>query len=1243
MDELLKQKPRPLVNERKEMFALLDRFTSSIGSYLNQYASIVKAANADIQQKTAEAQAVQKKMADTHKLQQDTARKNRDGKVASLNKQISDCQNRATADIQSQEKQVTDLEKNEKIKLNKAHDDAELELSVHRESAAYLHDLINQVDTHMGTTWTGESKLEKIRQNLNIQTTINSEKKALEALDTNVQNVALDLRTELVRMPYGMIDKVAYALSKTDNIENLLRLSAAADKAITFLEKHRAGEQKQQKAVSDKKCSDKRAECNKKKQVIAKKRDDTVKELKNEIVKVQEQFQSQSAQMAANYQTNRSQQEKHYAQQIANAKTRWQQEIKKCHEKFVTDMEIQYPSKNMNAWLNQFWYHPKSVEDYNKINSLQLNALIGLATVNISGWYKGETGKYIREVLTKYICLFGRNREQAIKSYHEGKILLPYSLSIEEGDSLLLSFEEGADTRAKAMLNAIGMRLLRSVPACMMRFQLFDANGIGAFGRLMSLDPAIGNNPSEPIVKSFAIGDGGKVHSSHRDIAEQISETKITMDDLSRQLTNYNSIREFNEKNPLSKQIYRPILMMNFPMGLEEKEVRMLNAMKMDCSKWGFSMIMAQPDKAVDSLKPEFKTAIEELRKNVICIRMGATGALHVINSISVVERNAQISLYGLPDQTQTAAIAVEIRKQSVEASRVLIEFSDAKEICPERNRWFTQRADDGIVIPVGYLDGGQPFKLQFDDKHVHTIVMGNTGSGKTNLLHVLMTNMMLRYAPEEVMIYLIDFKYGLDFRMYTQYNLPNFKTISINNDPEFALAMLQNLEKEQEERSMLMGSRYKKISEYNAANPNNRMNRIVLIVDELYELAKKASDDVQKSILKKIDSFAHQTRAFGIHMIVCGQDLDKIENFETIKNQCTTRLALHCGDEQVKMLMDEAGVVRMHTIDATDQGACVFSLSGGSNPQIEHTTYLDSGKQDMFLSEIHKHYLDKQQMTNVKVLLTKVSDNPNHPLQMFVNNGYIPNLMNNRLLVGEPIAMERELRLFPTGNLWLTGGNVNDEAMMAGQSVMFFGALSLLTAKLKQNNLEMICTNCNDQPMRSVEEEETDLIGQMTSNYQAFFKYSTGENLKNVLRFLLQELDERRGGTKSAKKAIWWFLVRPEVEQTVMDDSNVIIDLKELLQIGPKYNIHVVLWNADIKLAQKMQLDRTLFKERICLEMNSEDSKQVNGSELKPAPSGFKAILVGNNTMRFRVYDLPDGKWMNMLFERLNGILNKK
>jgi hypothetical protein len=299
----------------------------------------------------------------------------------------------------------------------------------------------------------------------------------------------------------------------------------------------------------------------------------------------------------------------------------------------------------------------------------------------------------------------------------------------------------------------------------------------------------------------------------------------------------------------------------------------------------------------------------------------------------------------------------------------------------------------------------------------------------------------------------------------------------------------------------------------------------------------------------------------------------------------------------------------------------------------------LESKQQDCLLREIHEHYLAKKQITDVKVLLTRVSDNPNHRIQMFVDKGYVPEANNCKMYVGDPISLERELHFHPQENVWITGGNVSDMSNEAANSLLMFAVLSLTMEKLKNDNLDIYCTNFNDHPMRSVEEEEKDRFGQLTSNFSALYKYNTGSQFMASLQYLLNELGARQEGSKPKDKAIWWFVVRPELMNASGMAGNVVIDFKELLQEGPKYNIHVVMWNSDVKKAQNLQLSKSLFKDRICLEMSAEESKLVNGEELKPMPNGFKAVLIGQNTMRFRIYDLPDGKWMNKLFERLGDV----
>ena len=1238
MDNLLKQTPQALADEKTALFSLIDRFIKSVETYRKEYDVITNNRNSDLQKRESDARNSLNKLTQVQAKEKQNLLDRLNAFISGVNRNIESSKKKTYADLEAIEAEITKYERGEKTSLELAYQAEQRKIDGYKALRKQVRDIYREVDTILGRTFTGKSKLEQILANQTLDGNVSNLSNAKSLLNASSVAEAQELRDEIKKITESLPRKVIFNAKRTKLICRLAELDVKLEGAQKLVEAQFVNDHKVRQEASRERCRKYRTACNDKKEELINKRDRYIASQNEETKKANSKYQKDSSAMKSSHTSKYEQQSKHYAAQLAVAKANWDNQLVQRSNLFVKQMEEEYPANRFNGWMRQFWMHPRKVEEYSGVHITQMNMLIGVAEVDISGWYKGGSAEAIKKVLTKYIWLFGINKEAATKAYFQGKWTLPYCISIENGDSVLLSYDNQSDDRVKAIVNAIGMRLLRSVPACMMRFQLFDADGIGAFGRLMALDPANGNNSSEPIVKSIAIGEGGKVHSS--DIPKQIEETKILMDDLSAQLTNYSSLREFNDRNPLSKQIYRPILMMNFPSGLGESEIKMLNAMSLNCRKWGFSMVLAQPDKEKNAIRPELQRFFNELYKSVIYMRVDSQKKfLKVVNPETLTEKSARIYLYGLPENSSMDSIAAEIREKSVEASSVKINFADAKGICPEENQKYNQKADAGIVIPVGYLEGGQPFTMQFDDKHVHAIIMGNTGSGKTNLLHVLMTNLMLRYDPSEVMIYLIDFKYGLDFRIYTQYNLPNFRSISITNDTEFVLAILEHLEEEQRKRSAQMGSKYQKISDYNTDYPNNKMNRIVLIVDELYELVKQAPDEIQKKIIQKIDSFAHQTRAFGLHMVISGQDLDKIDRFETIKNQCTTRLALHCEDEQVKLLMSEEGVARMHTIDATDQGACVFSLSAGNNPQIEHTALLVSKQQERFLREIHEHYLSQKRITNVKVLLTRVSDNPNHRLQMFVDKGFLPETNSNKMYVGDPVSFDHELNFHPQENVWIAGGSISQMSNKAANSLMMFSVLSITMEALKNGNTEIYCTNFNDHPMRSVEEEENDRLGQLTSNFPTIYKYNTGNKFVSSLQFLLHEVEARQNGSKPKNKAIWWFIARPELMSVSNGLGNVVIDLKELLQEGPKNNIHVVIWTGDVKKAQMLQLNKSLFKERICMEMSTEESKLVNGEDLKPMPTGFKAVLIGQNAMRFRVYDLPDGKWMNSLFNRLNNI----
>ncbi len=75
--------------------------------------------------------------------------------------------------------------------------------------------------------------------------------------------------------------------------------------------------------------------------------------------------------------------------------------------------------------------------------------------------------------------------------------------------------------------------------------------------------------------------------------------------------------------------------------------------------------------------------------------------------------------------------------------------------------------------------------------------LVGPSGAGKSTLLHALITNIALRYSPDQLELYLIDFKKGVEFKTYATHKLPHARVIAIESDREFGLSVLERLDSE--------------------------------------------------------------------------------------------------------------------------------------------------------------------------------------------------------------------------------------------------------------------------------------------------------------------------------------------------------------------------------------------------------------------------------------------------------------
>ena len=172
---------------------------------------------------------------------------------------------------------------------------------------------------------------------------------------------------------------------------------------------------------------------------------------------------------------------------------------------------------------------------------------------------------------------------------------------------------------------------------------------------------------------------------------------------------------------------------------------------------------------------------------------------------------------------------------------------------------------NNGLLISIGEgLDGKC---ILYDLTQMpHLLVAGQTGSGKSIFLHEVILSLIMQYSEERLNLVLIDPK-KVEFEFYR--GVPCVREII--STPERASEKINSLCDE-------MDSRYKMFSEFSVRDFESfnqkaqvKLPRIVLIIEELSDLAISSKDNVIKSIQRLL----YKARACGIHVIISTQRPD--------------------------------------------------------------------------------------------------------------------------------------------------------------------------------------------------------------------------------------------------------------------------------------------------------------------------------------------------------------------------------
>ena len=189
-------------------------------------------------------------------------------------------------------------------------------------------------------------------------------------------------------------------------------------------------------------------------------------------------------------------------------------------------------------------------------------------------------------------------------------------------------------------------------------------------------------------------------------------------------------------------------------------------------------------------------------------------------------------------------------------------------------------------------------FEIGFEYSEHHTLIGGRSGSGKSNLVNVIIQNIAYMYSPDEVELFLLDYKDGVEFNSYTQPYLTHASLIAVNSNVSYGVSFLKYIIEEKNRRSELFKqAKCKDFKEYREKT-KNKLSRIVIVIDEFQTLFttkdKMQVEQIFAEILRK-------GRSFGIHLILSTQTLSGVDvgSMSQLKSQIGNRIALAMGHEE--------------------------------------------------------------------------------------------------------------------------------------------------------------------------------------------------------------------------------------------------------------------------------------------------------------------------------------------------------
>ena len=466
-----------------------------------------------------------------------------------------------------------------------------------------------------------------------------------------------------------------------------------------------------------------------------------------------------------------------------------------------------------------------------------------------------------------------------------GRVLLPATIDCSNGYAMLVNASPSRSKQLDMALRNFILNIINSYPSGMQKVYVLDGNryNSSSIGSLKQLE---GTFAFEPIPRN---------PEQLTATLEQIVSSFADIDDA---LAMCDSVSEYNEKAEEGKKIpYSTIVLYGWPNAFEGRNRELVRRIMTNYERYGISFIVVSYDNRAKNDSKENNDIPEYVQYNAIKVNM-----FNKETTICFPEAEPQKFVwYSFADELSSDFVS-SLKECKVEQERIGNEYTkrySMTELPPY------ERAYKKLELPFGIDGKDTAHSISFENENFATYLVGASRSGKSTLLHTLIAGLIRNYHPDNVELWLADFK-QLEFKKYIKHLPPHVKYVLLDESTELVCDLIDRLTAEMLERQKLFARLGKqRIDQINPIELSKPLPIIFVILDEFSIMSQSIADSYAYKL--RLQNLLAKGAALGIRFLFSSQTFTTgvAGLTSTARAQIQQRIAMKGSKEEISETLE--------------------------------------------------------------------------------------------------------------------------------------------------------------------------------------------------------------------------------------------------------------------------------------------------------------------------------------------------